>query len=123
MRMTDQIVSLFTKCSLVIGYWVFAQVQPLSDAGIVDKAFDYAFSVGLMMLFLVYMVYENRKKDKKQDDNQSAYVDLLRQNTEAIKEFSASNKDVAKSVERSTDAQNEALERLTRAFEKMEQKL
>lgn len=122
MKMTEQVISLTTKAALLIGSWVFAQVSPLAEVGI-DRAFDQLFSIGLMMLFLVYMIYENKKKDKKHEDNQKEYVGLLKQNTEAIQEFSASNKDVAKSVERSQEAQNDALDRLTRAFEKLEQKL
>ena len=47
----------------------------------------------------------------------------IRQNTKAIKEFTSSNRDVAKSVERSSKAHAEALDRMTRAFEKLECKL
>ena len=120
--MTDQIISISTKSALIIGAWVFAQISPLAEMGI-NRAFDQLFSIGLMMLFLVYMIYENKKKDKKHELSQKEYVGLLKKNTEAIQEFSSSNKDVAKSVERSQSTQNQAFDRLTRAFEKLEQKL
>lgn len=111
MKMTEQTISLSIKVALLIGMWIFAQVQPLAEVGI-DKAFDQMFSIGLMMLFLVYMVYENRKKDKKQDEALEAYVELIRHNTKAIQNFAESNKDIAKSIERMADANQKAFERL-----------
>lgn len=121
--MFSEQINLSIKAGLLIGSWIFAQVQPLTDTGLLDKAFDQMFSIGLLLVLLIFMVLENKRKDKKHDSNQEAYVDLLTQNTEAIKDFNSTNKDIAKSVERSNEATNKAIEHLTRAFEKLEQKL
>ena len=120
--MTEQVISLLIKITIIVSAWVFAQIEPLAEYGI-SQGFDQAFSIGLMMLFLVYMILENRKKDNHLTDKQDAYVDLLQKNQQVIAETAESQKDVSKTIERSTKAQTEALNRLTSAFEKLEQKL
>lgn len=120
--MTEQTTDLVVKGGLVGAAWVFAQVKPLADLGI-QQAFDQLFSLGLLMLFLVYMIYENKKKDKKHDQGQQAYVDLIQQNSEVIRDFAESNKDVAKSVERSQQQQTQVLESLTRVIERLDNRV
>lgn len=112
MKMTEQTISLSVKLVTIIGAWFFAQVQPFAESGLVEKAFDQLFSIGLLVVFLIYVVYENRKKDKKQDEALEAYVELIRHNTKAIQNFAESNKDIAKSIERMADANQKAFERL-----------
>lgn len=121
--MTNQIIGVLIKGSLVFGSWYFAQIKPFTETGIIDKAFDNMFSLGLMVVFLVYMVYENRKKDKQKDVVHGEYVELLKANITAIEAFAQSNKDIAKSVERSAASHEKALETMTKAFEKLEYKL
>lgn len=78
---------LSIKVILLISSWVFAQVQPLAEMGI-NKSFDFGFSIGMMSLFIVYMIYENRKKDTKIIDHQEIYVNLLEKNMDAMTKFS-----------------------------------
>jgi len=136
--MQEATIHLFVKIFLLITAFfggVFQSVTTVVDSGdVIDRAFDYSFSVGVMALFIVYMVFENWAKDKKKDTAQNRLTDLLSKNIEAINDFSGTNKDIAKTlermdsaqsaaIERSANIQSEALNNLTRAFEKLEAKL
>lgn len=97
---------LIIKVSLISASGFFAQVHPLAEIGI-EKGFDQAFSIGIMFLFILYMIFENRAKDKQKDKVLADNLLVHQETLKAINNFSESNKDVAKSVERSTAIQAE----------------
>lgn len=137
--MSEASVHLMVKIFLLISAFFTGVIQNIaSNTGVggdfVDRSFDYSFTVGLMALFIIYMIFENWSKDRKKDTTQDRMTDLLITNIEAIKGFSETNKDIAKTLERMDKAQTEAIERsaliqtealnrLTGAFEKLESKL
>lgn len=75
------------KIIIIVASFLFYQLQPLAELGL-SKAFDFGFSMGLMALFLVYIIMEKRKSDGDLRTTQNIYVDLLKANTEAIISFS-----------------------------------
>lgn len=125
--MSEQTVHLLVKISLLVSAFFTGVMQNISTGAVegdfVDRAFDYSFTVGIMALFIIYMIFENWSKDRKKETTQNKLTELLSKNIEAINEFSTSNKDVAKSLERSEKTHSEALDRMTKAFEKLESKL
>ena len=125
--LTEQGVAIVVKVSLIVSAVFFAQISPINEAGLIheglDRSFDQLFSLGLMFLFLVYMILENYNKDRKKEHLQDSLASLMQGNIMAINEFSQSNKDVSKSVERSQQANTAAIEKMTTAFEKLTDKL
>lgn len=77
---------LFIKIGLIFSSWFFAQVQPFAEMGI-SKGFDQLFTIGMMMLFIIYIINESKKKDKKVNEGQDIYVELLKSNTRAFNDF------------------------------------
>lgn len=106
---------------MAVGNWIIAQVSMQED--VFNRVFEFSMSLGILVLVLIYLFYENKTKDNKKDKAQDDLVDILKTNIKVIGEFSETNKDIVKSVERGTAAQTEAIDRMTKAFEKMESKL
>jgi len=84
---TENIVSLIIKVSLISSSFVLARFQVLSEMDVVNRAFEMSFSVGLMVVFLIYMIYENRKKDMRQVEVFGTYVDMTKETTKTIENF------------------------------------
>ncbi len=131
-------IGLFVKVGILFSAWMvsFQQsvVEVISTDEYIDRAFDTAFSLGLLILFVVYMIYENRVKDKRKELAQSENVELLRTNIEVIRSFTTSNNDIVKSIERTQETTEKsmqqlskenttALENLTSVINKLESKL
>jgi len=131
-------IGLFVKVGILFSAWMvsFQQsvVEVISPDEYIDRAFDTAFSLGLLILFVVYMIYENRVKDKRKELAQSENVELLRTNIEVIRSFTTSNNDIVKSIERTQETTEKsmqqlskenttALENLTSVINKLESKL
>lgn len=91
-------ISLIIKISLVTSSFVLARFQALSELGVVNRAFEMSFSVGLMVVFLIYMVYENRKKDERQVDVYKTYVDMTVGTIKTIEGFTHSLNSIAESL-------------------------
>lgn len=124
---TEQGFGVAIKAILLTLAWLFAQVSPISETALLEdglsRAFDQMFSLGIMFLFILYIALENRNKDRKKDELQSSLASMIEKNIQAINEFTSSNKDVAKTVERSQQATNEALKTMTEAFQKLSEKI
>ena len=131
-------IGLFVIVGILFSAWMvsFQQsvVEVISPDEYIDRAFDTAFSLGLLILFVVYMIYENRVKDKRKELAQSENVELLRTNIEVIRSFTTSNNDIVKSIERTQETTEKsmqqlskenttALENLTSVINKLESKL
>jgi len=110
------------KITLVFGSWFFAQVQPFAEFGI-SRGFDQLFTIGMMMLFIVYIIHENKKKDKKVDQGQEIYIELLKNNTEAFREFSESMTLVKQHMSESERIRRERFAKLYQDIEKIDTKL
>ncbi len=87
--MTDAIVTkVFSVVRIVIA-WIFAQAEQFG--GIIDKAFDQMFSLGLLLIVLVVLFKEykssksdNEKLDKKFQQLLQEYIDTRRDFKDSI---------------------------------------
>ena len=116
----EQIISLGIKISLLLSAFVLARFQALSELGIVDRAFEMSFSVGLMVMFLVYMIYENRKKDERQLRVHDDYVLMSKDTIKTVEDFANAMKGVAKSIERDTAKKEKDSEYRDKILERIE---
>lgn len=123
--MIDQIseaaVHMFVKASILISALFFSVSASLAESTI-DKAFEMSFSIGLLVVFLIYMYLENARKTKQRDRAQEKIEELLCLNFKAMENYSSSNKDIARSTERAAETQAKALESLTTVVEKLRDK-
>jgi len=124
---SEQGLGVVIKGILLLLVWVFGQVSPIAETTMIEdglsRSFDQMFSLGIMFLFILYIALENRNKDRKKEELQNSLSSMIEKNIQAINEFSSSNKDVAKTVERSQQATNEALKTMTEAFQKLSEKI
>jgi len=116
----EQIISLGIKISLVTSAFVLARFQALSELGIVDRAFEMSFSVGLMVVFLIYMIYENRKKDERQLRVHDDYLLMSKDTIKTVEDFANAMKDVAKAIERDTAKKEKDSEDRDKILERIE---
>ena len=116
----EQVISLGIKISLLLSAFVLARFQALSELGIVDRAFEMSFSVGLMVMFLVYMIYENRKKDERQLRVHDDYVLMSKDTIKTVEDFANAMKGVAKSIERDTAKKEKDSEYRDKILERIE---
>ncbi len=65
--------------------WVFAQASQYG--GIVDKAFDQLFSLGLLVFVLVILFREYKSSQKYNSTRDQDFAGLLQQNIETRKDF------------------------------------
>ena len=119
-QLTEQAVHLITKTIILISAWVFAVSSSLAESTI-DKAFDLGFSIGLLVIFVVYMYLENKRKTRQRDDAQQKNTEMLELNIQAMHIYAQSNADIARSVEKSAEIQARALEKLTDAFSRFKE--
>jgi|GEM_PF-1482321 len=125
----EQSGGVVVKGGLLVSAWVFAQLEPMAEFGM-EKAYDMGFSVFLLFIFLIYMVYENRNTNKKKDNIQAQNnklqtdnKEILVHNIEAIINFAGAVKDMAKSQERSAITYQESQKEVILAFKDTVDKL
>lgn len=119
----EQIISLAIKISLITSAFVLARFQALSELGVVDRAFEMSFSVGLMVMFLIYMIYENRKKDERQLKVHEDYILMSKDTIKTVESFANAMKDVAKSIERDTKNKEKDSEDRDKILKRIEEKI
>lgn len=90
---------------------------------VVNEAFELSFSLGVLVLLVIYFIYENRTKDSKRDEIQLSMVNLLEKNITAINDFSQSNRDVVSALERLQEANITAIKNMTKELDKIEDRL
>lgn len=119
----ETIISTVIKISLITSSFVLARFQTLSELGIVERAFEVSFSIGLLVLFVVYMIYENRKKDERQMRVHDDYVLMSKDTIKTVEGFASAMKDVAKSIQRDADARIKDSEERNNRLQRIEDKL
>lgn len=89
------------KSMLLVLAWVIMQVSTHTDTELISKAFDQMFSLGLLVVFLVYMVYKEREAQKKVDTTYreklqvfTKYEQLSMQCVDSNKELSTALKEL-----------------------------
>ena len=113
---------MIVKISLIAMSTLFAQVQPLAELGI-SRGFDQLFSIGIMVVFIIYMLNENKKKDAYLSNQSSDYQDLLEKNTEAINNFSRVMDSIQNVMVSHQEERKQTLSKLNENMEKMNDKL
>lgn len=114
--------SVIIKGSMLVFSWIFAQLQPMAEMGI-NKAFDIGFSVGLLVLFLVYMIYEKRKIDTELKTKQDIYVGLIQSNTEAMVAFTGVLNNMNSELLRVAQERKEIFKEINKNIKEMNDKL
>ena len=117
-QFTEAGAGLLLKISLLFLAGFFYVMSAFAETA-VSQAFDQLFSIGLLVVFVIYMYMENKRKTAQREDAYRENVELLKLNIQAMNSYAEANKDIAKSVERSAELQTNALEKLTNAFEKV----
>ena len=123
--MTEQAANILLKAGVIFMAWANYAYQEIGGNidRVVSDAFELTFSLGVLVMIVIYFIYENRMKDQKKDDIQKSMVVLLEKNITAINNFSQSNKDMTKTLERLQESNVTAMNNLADAFNKMENKL
>ena len=120
-QISEAAVHLFVKASILISALFFSFSASLAE-NTIDKAFEMSFSIGLLVVFLIYMYLENTRKTKQRDRAQEKIEELLCLNIKAMETYSASNRDISKATERAAETQARALESLTTVVDKLRDK-
>ena len=101
--------------------WVYAQlgtadITPeamiVTPEAMIDRAFDAAFSLGLLIMFLIYIIYENKVKDQKFTKLQGEQLEILKTNIEMMKDTKTANMVVVATLERTAETFKERNDRL-----------
>lgn len=96
----DGIYSHTAKSITLIVAWVFAQASEFG--GIIDKGFDQAFSIGLLIAVMIILFKEYKNGQKYNSTRDKEFSDLLKESIETRKDFQKAIESLTTVVEKIT---------------------
>lgn len=94
--MNDILLQKATKIVLVGISGIYYVGSQIAEKGIIDKAFDQLFSLGLLVI-VVIMLYREWKHSLRYNEKRDGILEsLIRNNTEAINSFKREQKEFRK---------------------------
>ena len=84
-RVIEDFANYSVKAFSVIVAWVFANSEQYG--GIINKAFDQLFSLGLLAFVLIILFKEYKSSQKYNSSRDNDFTALLKENIETRKDF------------------------------------
>lgn len=96
----DTLYSHTGKAFTLIVAWVFAQASEFG--GIINRGFDQAFSIGLLVAVLIILFKEYKNGQKYNSTRDKEFSDLLKESIETRKDFQKAIEGLTTVVEKIT---------------------
>lgn len=94
--MSEYATLIFKTTGLMLG-WIFLQVAQYE--GLINKAFDQLFSLGLLVVIIIFLFKEYKSGKRYNAERDVSYQDLVKESIETRKDFNITIQKLSEAID------------------------